>query len=65
MPRVVLGGKEAEALIKALPLESMPRFLNMKSEYMRWAAKKRLEDKDCSMGTFLKSDHTGNNFHVV
>lgn len=65
MPRVVIGGKEAEKIIKALPLEEMPRFLNMKSGYMAWAARKRLEGSDCSMETFLITDYNGNNFHVV
>lgn len=56
MPRVVLPGDEAERVMLEIKFENLPRFLNSKSRYIRWASKRRLENKDFGMQSFVEEN---------
>lgn len=58
--RVVLSGSEAMEIIKALPLEELPKYINSKSNYIKWATRQRLRGADCEMGRYLTEKY-GNN----
>ncbi len=44
--------KEAETLVGAIIFEELPKFLNSKNDYLKWAVARRLEGKEFSMRKF-------------